>query len=151
MNNNTTTNSSVFTNRTSVRVRYADIDKMGIVYNGNYLRFFEIGRTELIRSLGMSYLEMEDNGYILPLVSAHIEFHKPAFYDDILTIETRIDPTRISATIRFDYFVFREKVIVASGYTVHSFSKKGALKPIRPPKFFIEFIENKMITNSKIQ
>lgn len=145
------TNSSIFTNRTIVRVRYADIDKMGIVYNGNYLRFFEIGRTELIRSLGMSYLEMENKGFILPLVSVHVEFHKPAFYDDLLTIETRLDSTRISAKIQFDYFIYREDELLASGYTIHSFSKKGVLKPIRPPKFFLEFIENKMITNSKIK
>ncbi|MGQ9818831.1 MAG: acyl-CoA thioesterase [Candidatus Kapaibacteriales bacterium] len=141
----------VLTNRTFVRVRYADIDKMGVVYNGNYLRFFEIGRTELIRSLGMSYLEMENKGYILPLISAYVEFHKPAFYDDMLTIETQVDSTRIFATIQFDYFIFREDELLASGYTIHSFSKKDVLKPVRPPKFFLEFIENKMLTNGKIK
>lgn len=151
MRYNTSTNSSVLTNHTHVRVRYADIDKMGIVYNSNYLRFFEIGRTELIRALGMSYLEMENKGFILPLVIAHVEFHKPAFYDNLLIIETQLDATRISATIQFDYFIYREDELLASGYTIHSFSKKEILKPIRPPKFFLEFIENKVLTSSKIK
>lgn len=139
--------SFVLKNSTSVRVRYADIDKMGIVYNGNYLRFFEIGRTELIRSLGMSYLEMENKGYILPLVSAHVEFRKPAFYDDLLVIETQLEPTKISATIEFDYFIYRAKELIATGYTIHSFSRTDVFKPIRPPKFFLDFIEQKLQIN----
>lgn len=148
MKNHNTLSSNVLKNRTSIRIRYADIDKMGIVYNGNYLRFFEIGRTELIRSTGLSYLQIENSGYILPLITAHIEFLKPAYYDDLIEIETQLEISKILATIQFDYLLLRGKDLLATGYTIHSFIKKDIFKPVRPPKFFLEFIERKLAINN---
>ena len=72
---------------TTIRVRYADTDKMGIVYNGNYLTYFEIGRTELLRSLGMPYAVLEQQGFQLPVIEAHIEYKAPAEYDDLISIK----------------------------------------------------------------
>lgn len=93
--------------RVNVRVIYGDTDAMGIVYHGNYLRWFEVGRTELFRTLGIVYRDLEARGYYLPLTKAYCHYHAPARYDDILVIETSIaDWGR--ASIRFDYVVWDE-------------------------------------------
>ncbi|MBK7981513.1 MAG: acyl-CoA thioesterase [Ignavibacteriae bacterium] len=69
---------------TSIRVRYADTDKMQFVYNGKYLEYFEVGRTELLRSCGLAYSELEKIGYQLPLIEAGLKYKMPAYYDDVL-------------------------------------------------------------------
>ena len=76
----------MLSNTTKVRVRYADTDKMQFVYNGKYLEYFEVGRTELLRSSGLPYSIIENQGYQLPLIKAELNFKKPAYYDDILNI-----------------------------------------------------------------
>ncbi len=104
-----------------IRVRYAETDKMGVVYYGNYLTWFEVGRTDLLRQLGESYREMEENERIhLPVVEAHCRYHKPARYDDLVDIVTRASrPSR--ARVRFDYELSRAEdgVLLASGSTLH--------------------------------
>ena len=75
---------------TKIRVRYAEADRMGYVYYGNYATYFESARTEMLRSLGFSYKDWEDNGIILPVREMHIRYRNPAFYDDLLTIRTII-------------------------------------------------------------
>ena len=79
--------------KTSVRVRYAETDQMGVVYHGNYAQFFEIGRTEWLRSLGVTYKYMEKTGVMLPVISLSCKFKKSALYDDELTISTFIKKT----------------------------------------------------------
>ncbi|PIS44167.1 MAG: acyl-CoA thioesterase, partial [Ignavibacteria bacterium CG08_land_8_20_14_0_20_37_9] len=74
----------------TIRVRYADTDKMQFVYNGKYLEYFEVGRTELLRSLGLPYSEVEEQGYQLPVVEASVKYKSPAHYDDLLEIETMV-------------------------------------------------------------
>ena len=71
---------------TKTRVRYSETDQMGVVYHGNYAQFFELGRTEWLRSLGVTYKEMEVSGIMLPVISLQCNFIKPALYDDVLTI-----------------------------------------------------------------
>ena len=122
------------------RVRYADTDKMGVVYNGNYFTFFEIGRTEMMRSLGTPYTQYEAAGYYLPLVESHAEYIIPAFYDDILRIETELS-TVLSAKVRWDYSIYRGDELLARGYTVHCFMDAKTMKATRPPKFYIDFIK----------
>ncbi|MBP1963663.1 acyl-CoA thioesterase [Paenibacillus aceris] len=73
-----------------LRVRYAETDQMGVVYHANYLNWFEIGRTELIRELGYSYRSIEHKGLLLPVVEAEVKFKKPARYDDLVSINTRV-------------------------------------------------------------
>lgn len=106
---------------TTVRVRYAETDRMGVVYYANYLVWFEVGRTEWLRDTGWTYREMERDGISLPVIEAHCEYRQPARYDDRVEIRTRatlLTPVRI----RFDYDVVREEdaAVSASGYTVHA-------------------------------
>lgn len=107
--------------RTRLRVRYADTDRMGVVYHANYLVWFEIGRTEWLRESGWTYREMELEGVSLPVIEAHAEYRRPARYDDEIEISTRMQlmtPVRV----RFDYEVRRpgEESPLATGHTVHA-------------------------------
>jgi acyl-CoA thioester hydrolase len=110
---------------TQVRVRYAETDQMGIVYYANYLVWFEIGRVELLRSLGLAYSQLEtDHECILPVVEATCRYRSPARYDDEILIETR--PTLLrGSVIKFGYRILRkapdldEPVLLAEGETVH--------------------------------
>ena len=116
---------------TRVRVRYAETDRMGVVYYANYLVWFEVGRTEWLRRTGWSYREMEQDGVSLPVIEAHCDYRRPARYDDEIEIRTRA--TRLTPVrVRFDYDVRREDVVVASGYTVHA-ALDGAGRPRRLP------------------
>ena len=91
----------------NIRVRYSDTDKMGFVYYGIYAQYYEVGRVELLRSLGIVYKDLEERGFLLPVVNFNINYRKPAFYDDILIIHTRIKELS-SASIVFDYKVINE-------------------------------------------
>lgn len=119
------------------RVRYADTDRMEYMYNGTYLRLFEIGRTELLRQYGLPYIELEAQGLLLPVLEAHVRYRNPAYYDDLLTIETTCIP-RHQATLRLDYRILRGDDIIADGYTIHTFVNKEHRRAIRPPRWFFE-------------
>ena len=80
----------MYTHQTKIRVRYGETDQMKYVYYGVYAQYFEVGRVELLRSLGITYKELEEMGFALPVVNYNINYKKPAFYDDELTIETSI-------------------------------------------------------------
>lgn len=123
---------------TSVRVRYADTDKMGIVYNGNYLMFFEIGRTELLRSVHLPYAELEQNGFLLPVMEAHVEYKQPAYYDDVLSIVTTYDTDDHGAMLILRYSIERNGIVITTGYTKHAFVRSADWKMIRPPSIFTE-------------
>ena len=104
-----------------VRVRYAETDTMGVVYYANYLVWFEVGRTDLLRSTGWSYREMELDGFSLPVVEACCEYKQPAKYDDEVDVKTDgavISPVRI----QFEYEVVRvaDRMVLATGRTVHA-------------------------------
>lgn len=88
------------------RVRYAETDQMGVVYHANYLVWCEMGRTELIRVLGASYAEMEESGVRLAVADASVRYHAPARYDDLITVETRVEAVR-SRSVTFGYRVLR--------------------------------------------
>ena len=111
---------------TEVRVRYAETDQMGIVYYANYLVWFELGRVELLRSLGLAYSRLEtDHGCILPVIEASCRYKSPARYDDEILIETR--PAMLRGTVlKFAYRIYRkpdqkekEHELLAEGETVH--------------------------------
>jgi acyl-CoA thioester hydrolase len=109
------------TSSSVVRVRYAETDKMGVVYYANYLVWFEIGRTDWLRETGWTYREMEADGIQLPVIEAHCDYRQGARYDDELEIRTRakqLSPVRI----QFDYEVLRraDGVTLAGGHTVHA-------------------------------
>ena len=116
-----------------VRVRYAETDKMGVVYYANYFVWFEVGRADLLRSLGWTYRDMEHAGIALPVIEAHCDYRRPARYDDEIEIRTRgrmLSPIRME----FTYEVARrgDETVVASGRTVHA-ALDGAGKPCRLP------------------
>jgi acyl-CoA thioester hydrolase len=124
-----------------IRVRYAETDAMGVVYYGNYLTWFEVGRTDLLRQLGESYREIEENERIqLPVVEAHCRYHKPARYDDLVDIVTRASrPSR--ARVQFDYELSRadDGVLLASGSTLHvAVGRNG--RPCRLPRKLEELL-----------
>jgi acyl-CoA thioester hydrolase len=130
----------LLTHKTSYRVRYSDTDKMGFAYHANYFRWFEIGRSELFRHLGLSYKEIEAQGFFLPLTEVQCQFKAPSEYDDLLIIETTLD-TGVKAQLKFDYSIHSEdlKKLLAKGFTKHAcVDHKGRL--VRPPDFIIDTI-----------
>jgi len=122
----------------TVRVIYGDTDMMGVAYYGNYLRWFEVGRNELIRARGMTYRQFEDRGLILPVTEAHVKYARSAVYDDVLEIHTRVgDISRVR--MDFQYEVWRAegasgpRALVASGSTAHACLAREGMKPTRIP------------------
>jgi len=118
----TASTSETRTRHTRVRVRYAETDRMGVVYYANYLVWFEVGRTEWLRHSGCSYRQMEHEGGVqLPVIEAHCEYRQPARYDDEIEISARatlLSPERI----RFDYRLTRvaDDTLLAEGHTIHA-------------------------------
>jgi acyl-CoA thioester hydrolase len=133
--------------QTTYRVIYGDTDKMGIAYYGNYLRWFEIGRTEMIRSWGLPYKSFEDRGIFLPVSEAFCKFLAPAQYDDILVIRTILN-TGLKAGLKFDYEVYRQddEKLLTTGYTKHAFMDPQG-RVVRPPKFLRELINEHIQQN----
>ena len=127
--------------KTTIRVIYGDTDNMGQAYYGNYFRWFEIGRNEMFRSLGLTYKSVEERGIYLPVAEAHCKYCVAAQYDDVLVIETTLD-TQIKGAVKFEYKIFREHdhTLIANGYTKHA-CLNGDGKVVRPPNFIKEVIE----------
>jgi acyl-CoA thioester hydrolase len=130
-------NMAVFEHTHNIRVRYAETDQMGIVWNGNYNVYFEVGRTELMRHFGLQYRNLEKHGYILPLRETYSKYLSPAYYDDELVIKTEFDWNN-SAVIKFVYTILREDTVIATGYTTHMFVTLDSRRPVKPPKLFVD-------------
>ncbi|MGB5499278.1 MAG: thioesterase family protein [Maribacter sp.] len=125
-------------NEISFRVRYGETDQMGVVYHGNYPQYLEMGRIEWLRTLGISYKEMEENGIILPVISLQLNYKKSALYDDLLTIRT-ILRKRPLVRIEFDYEIYNEKrELLAEANTVLAFMDSANNKPVRCPEYILE-------------
>ena len=127
---------------TQIRVRYADADQMGYVYYGNYARFFEIGRVEALRSLGISYKALEKNGIMMPVLENYSKYIKPAFYDNLLNLKVMIK--EIPGTrIRFEYEITNEEsILIHIGYTVLVFISAESKKVVSFPTYLKKTIEN---------
>ena len=130
---------------TPVRVRYADTDQMKFAYYGKFFEYFEQGRSDLLRSIGLPYPEIEAMGLILPVIEAHATYKLPAKYDDLINIVTCLREPPV-ARVRLDYEVFREgeTVLLADGYTIHSFLNAKTGKPTRAPAQFLETLQHAM-------
>ncbi len=129
--------------KTNVRVRYADTDQMKYVYNGKYFEYFEVGRTEMMRENGLPYSMIEKSGYQMPVREALLKFKSPAFYDELLEVETRVEnlpelKVHIDHTIRS----VDRNVIIVEGYIVLIFVNMETRKPVRPPDFFYNAIKH---------
>lgn len=119
----------------TVRVRYAETDQMGVVYHGNYAQYFEMGRVEWLRNLGVSYKWMEENGVMLPVVSLEMNYKKPARYDDVLRVKTVLK-SQNSVKIEFDYEIYNEQnELLTTGYSMLVFVDMKTGRPIIPPSY----------------
>ena len=123
---------------TSFRIRYGETDQMGVVYHGNYAQFLEMGRIDWLRSLDISYKNMEENNIILPVISLQCSFNKSAEFDDEITVKTTLK--KIPAVkIEFEYEITNQKnELLTTGNTVLAFLNKTTKKPIRCPEYILE-------------
>ncbi|MBT8223817.1 MAG: acyl-CoA thioesterase [Eudoraea sp.] len=128
-------------NEISFRIRYGETDQMGIVYHGNYAQYLEMGRIEWLRSLEISYKTMEESGVILPVISLQINYKKSAFYDDLITVVTRLK-SKPAVRIEFEYEIYNEKrELLAIANTVLAFMNSKTKRPIRCPGYLLEKID----------
>jgi acyl-CoA thioester hydrolase len=124
-----------------IRVRYAETDKMGIAYHGNYFTWFEVARVSMLDELGIPYRDLEAEGFLLPVLECRAKFLRSAFFDDILTVKTFIEEPPL-ARIQVRYEVVRGEELLCKGETVHGFvTIEGAIT--RPPESFIELTRAK--------
>jgi len=121
-----------------LRVIYGDTDQMGFAYYANYLRWFEVARNEFLRDVGYTYRRLEDEGIILPVVEANVRYQSPAYYDDLLQVESWIEELG-RVRVRFAYRITRhgEDTPLATGFTVHASLGRDS-SPSRFPASFLE-------------
>lgn len=129
-----------FSKTIELRVRYSETDQMGYCYYGNYAQYFEVGRVEALRSVGMSYKSLEDRGVMLPVSTFEVKYLAPAKYDDLLSIETRIIEMK-GARLIFEYVIQIDGKIIATGSTTLVFVSKDSMKPIQAPEYFTDLIK----------
>ena len=121
--------------RAQITVRYAETDMMGIVYHGNYLPWFEVARTQLLREQGFPYRQLEADGFRIPVLEVAVKYLRPALYDDQLTVVATIREKPL-LRIRIEYEIFRGAELLVTGQTAHAFcDTKGS--PTRPPPAFV--------------
>ncbi len=113
---------------------------MGIAHNSQFLVWFEIGRTELLRDLGLAYRELEQRGVMLPLRESGIKYLKPVHYDDVLTVVTRLGDI-FGIRLRLDYTIMHGMDVMATGFTEHVFAD-ASLRPVRPPKDVVALLND---------
>ncbi|MAZ37506.1 acyl-CoA thioesterase [Salibacteraceae bacterium] len=127
----------MYKTKTTLRVRYAETDRMSYVYYGNYGIYFEVARVEAMKQIGMSYKDLEDSGIMMPVLEFNIKYFKPAFYDDELIIETRIEKDP-GVRIRFDYETFNSRgEHLNSAFTTLVFVNTNTGKPVSAPDDFL--------------
>ncbi len=123
-----------------IRVRYSETDQMGVVYHGNYLPYFEVGRVEWLRQHGISYSEMEKSGVALPIVSLTLNYKKPARYDDLLVVKTSFR-SQESVKIDFDCEITSESgELLTSAYFLLVFVDIHTGRPVAPPDYIKDLL-----------
>jgi acyl-CoA thioester hydrolase len=124
-----------------VRVRYSETDQMGVVYHGSYIPYFEIGRVEWLRKLGVSYKNMEQDGIALPIVSMHINYKKPARYDEVLNVKTTLKK-HASVKIEFDCEIKNERGdLLTTAHFILVFVDIKTGRPLSPPDYIKTILE----------
>ncbi|MCC8410289.1 acyl-CoA thioesterase [Mucilaginibacter sp. UR6-1] len=128
----------MFEHSTKIRVRYGETDQMGYVYYGNYAEFYEVGRVDMLRSLGMTYRKMEETGIMMPVLEMKCKYLKPALYDEEITIRVIMDKLP-GVKIHFRYELFNEKQeLINIGETLLAFINMKTNRPCLAPQEFIE-------------
>ena len=128
------------TNEISFRIRYSETDQMGVVYHGNYAQYLEMGRIEWLRERGISYKQMEEDGIMLPVISLNINYLKPAKYDDLLTLKTKLSK-KPSARIQFEYELYNCDTLVTHATITLVFVNMKTNRPTRAPEYLLKKIE----------
>lgn len=124
--------------QSTIKVRYAETDKMGLVHHRNYVAYFEHSRVELLDALGVPYRELEETGYFLPVIEMNIRYLRPNTFDDVLTVHCIMEETP-KVKIRLKYEVYRDGLLTTTGSSLHGFVDKNG-KPVRPPKCLLEAV-----------
>jgi len=128
----------MYTHSTKIRVRYSETDQMSYVYYGNYAQYYEVGRVEMLRSLGMTYSSMEQSGVMLPVLELQSKFIKPALYDQEITIKTTVKELP-GVRIHFNYELFNEdNELINHGKTTLVFFDMVKQRPCNPPQDFMD-------------
>lgn len=131
----------MFIFETTIRVRYADTDQMGYMYYGNYATMYEVARTEMLRSLGLSYKGMEQDGVMMPVLELKCKYIKPALYDDEITVKVIIEEKpRVRIVFRYELYN-QDKVLINLGETTLVFVNIEKNKPCVAPRSFLDKIE----------
>ena len=124
----------------TLRTRYAETDQMGVVYYGNYPQYLELGRVEWLRAIGLTYKEMEAEGIMMPVVLLQIQYKKPALYDELITIRTKLKDLP-STKIEFDYEILNEKgELLSTANTILVFVDAKTFRPVRCPEKVLDLI-----------
>jgi len=129
----------MFSAESELRVRYIETDQMGYAHHGHYITYYEFGRVEALRSLGMSYKAMEDSGIMMPVIDCGSKYIKPAVYDDLIRIQVTV-PALPTARMRFEYNLFVGETLIHQGHTTLVFVNKKTGKPTRAPESMLTLL-----------
>ena len=134
----------MFSNSSFVRIRYGETDQMGYCYYGNYAQYFEIGRVEALRALGVSYKSLEERGIMLPVTDLQVKYIRPALYDDLIEIKTHIKNTP-GVKIEFEYEIYNEKKeLLTTGATTLVFISSETMRPVKAPEDVVKLIKARL-------
>lgn len=136
-----------FQHTTTLRVRYGETDQMGYSYYGNYAQYFEVGRVEALRELGMSYKSLEERGVMLPVAHYEVNYKAPALYDDALEITTHVAEIK-GPRLVFNYEIHVKDKLIATASTTLVFVAKETMRPIPPPEDFVSLLDNHVNTSN---
>lgn len=126
---------------TKLRVRYGETDQMGYMYYGNYALYYEVGRVEMLRSLGMTYRSMEEQGVMMPVLDLHVKYIRPAYYDEEITVKVIMEKMP-GIKIHFRYELYNEAtVLINTGETTLAFINTKTNRPCLPPDGFLETLK----------
>ena len=132
---------SMISFETKIRVEYHHTDQMGIVHHSNYVKFFEVARTEWLRAMGVTYAEMERRGVMMPIVDVSVKYRNPALYDELISVTAFVDALPM-ARMTFRYEVRGEDGReIASGSTTLGFIDSQSRRPVRAPQWLLEVIK----------
>ncbi len=131
----------MYSHTTKIRVRYGETDQMGVVYHGNYAQYYEVGRLEMLRSLGLLYTDMEKSGIMMPVIEIKCKYIKPALYDEEITVKTTINILP-AVRVYFEYELYNQnQELINLGATTLVFVSMETRKPTQPPTNFIQKIK----------
>lgn len=131
----------MYCHESHIRVRYGETDRMGYLYYGHYPEYFEVARTDMIRSLGISYRQMEDEGILLPVRSLRIDYRQPALYDELLVVKSCLKSLP-EVRLDIDYEIYNEKnTLVCTGNSILVFVDAASRKPRRAPASFLDSVK----------